>query len=209
MEKTQIDVFFLDKIANIIKKEKKCKNNPFNASILKEAKEKGFSDKIIAVLWKSSEEKIRNFRKEHKILPVFKMVDTCAAEFEAYSPYFYSTYEEENESIVSKKKKIIIIGSGPIRIGQGIEFDFSTVRAALTIKEVGYEAIVINNNPETLSTDFSISDKLYFEPLSFENVLNIIELEKPFSVVLQFGGQTALNLAKKLEEANVPILGSS
>lgn len=209
LEKTQIDVFFLDKIANIIKKEKECKNNPFNNSILKEAKEKGFSDKIIAVLWKSSEEKIRNFRKEHKILPVFKMVDTCAAEFEAYSPYFYSTYEEENESIVSKKKKIIIIGSGPIRIGQGIEFDFSTVRAALTIKELGYEAIVVNNNPETLSTDFSISDKLYFEPLSFENVLNIIELEKPFSVVLQFGGQTALNLAKKLEKANVPILGSS
>ena len=142
-------------------------------------------------------------------MPVYKMVDTCAAEFESETPYFYGTYEEENESVVSDKRKIIVLGSGPIRIGQGVEFDYTTVHSVWAIKEMGYEAIIINNNPETVSTDFSISDKLYFEPLTEEDVMNIIELEKPKGVVVQFGGQTAINLADKLAAHGVQILGTS
>lgn len=142
-------------------------------------------------------------------MPVYKMVDTCAAEFESETPYFYGTYEEENESVVSDKEKIIVLGSGPIRIGQGVEFDYATVHSVWAIKEMGYEAIIINNNPETVSTDFSISDKLYFEPLTEEDVMNIIELEKPKGVVVQFGGQTAINLADKLASHGVQILGTS
>ena len=142
-------------------------------------------------------------------MPVYKMVDTCAAEFESETPYFYGTYEEENESIPSNKEKIIVLGSGPIRIGQGVEFDYATVHSVWAIKEMGYEAIIINNNPETVSTDFSISDKLYFEPLTEEDVMNIIELEKPKGVVVQFGGQTAINLADKLAAHGVQILGTS
>src|SRR5699024_8214958 len=149
------------------------------------------------------------FRQREKITPVFKMVDTCAAEFASKTPYFYSTYEEENESEPSTRKKILVLGSGPIRIGQGIEFDYATVHSVLAIKEMGYEAIIMNNNPETVSTDFSISDKLYFEPLTLEDVMHVIELEKPLGVIVQFGDQTAMNLADGLEARGVNILGTS
>ena len=148
-------------------------------------------------------------RKENNMTPVFKMVDTCAAEFESATPYYYSTYAEENESIVTDRKSVVVLGSGPIRIGQGVEFDYATVHSVWAIKEAGYEAIIINNNPETVSTDFSISDKLYFEPLTIEDVMHIIDLEKPEGVIVQFGGQTAINLAAKLEEHGVKILGTS
>src|SRR5699024_8289305 len=143
------------------------------------------------------------------ITPVYKMVDTCAGAFESKAPYFYSTYEEENESIRTGKEKILVLGSGPIRIGQGIEFDYATVHSVLAIKEIGYEAIIMNNNPETVSTDFSISDKLYFEPLSLEDVMHVINIEKPIGVIVQFGGQTAINLAAGLEERGVNILGTN
>ena len=148
-------------------------------------------------------------RKENNMTPVFKMVDTCAAEFESATPYYYSTYADENESIVTDRKSVVVLGSGPIRIGQGVEFDYATVHSVWAIKEAGYEAIIINNNPETVSTDFSISDKLYFEPLTIEDVMHIIDLEKPEGVIVQFGGQTAINLAAKLEEHGVKILGTS
>ena len=141
--------------------------------------------------------------------PVYKMVDTCAAEFEATTPYYYSTYETENEVIESAKEKVIVLGSGPIRIGQGIEFDYSTVHAVWAIQKAGYEAVIINNNPETVSTDFNTSDRLYFEPLFFEDVMNVIEQEKPIGVIVQFGGQTAINLAEPLSKAGVKILGTS
>src|SRR5699024_5473593 len=137
------------------------------------------------------------------------MVDTCAAQVESTAPYFYSTYEEENESIVTDKEKVLVLGSGPIRIGQGIEFDYATVHSVLALKEMGYEAIIMNNNPETVSTDFSVSDKLYFEPLTLEEVMHVIELEKPLGVIVQFGGQTAINLAEGLENRGVKILGTS
>ncbi|MEG1017922.1 MAG: carbamoyl-phosphate synthase large subunit, partial [Oscillospiraceae bacterium] len=142
-------------------------------------------------------------------MPVYKMIDTCASEFDSYVPYFYSTYEDENESIVSDKQKIIVLGSGPIRIGQGVEFDYSTVHAIWTIRAAGYEAIIINNNPETVSTDYTTSDKLYFEPLAVEDVMNIIELEKPLGVIVSFGGQTAINLCAPLTELGVPIVGTA
>ena len=151
---------------------------------------------------------IYNFRAENKILPVYKMIDTCAAEFDGYIPYFYSSYEEENESDVSDGKKIIVLGSGPIRIGQGVEFDYSTVHAVKTIKASGFEAIIINNNPETVSTDYTISDKLYFEPLTVEDVMSIIDLEKPQGVIASLGGQTAINLADKLQARGVKIIGT-
>ena len=146
-------------------------------------------------------------RKENGILPVYKMIDTCASEFDSYVPYFYSTYEEENESVVSDKKKIIVLGSGPIRIGQGVEFDYSTVHAIWSIRDAGYEAIIINNNPETVSTDYTTSDKLYFEPLTVEDVMNIITLENPLGIVVSLGGQTAINLAPPLDALGVPIIG--
>ena len=184
---TKIDMFFLQKIKNIVKMENKLKENIDNINILKEAKKMGFSDKYIAKLWKKEENEIYLLRKKKKIYPVYKMIDTCSSEFESYVPYFYSTYEEENESIVSDKKKIIVLGAGPIRIGQGVEFDYSTVHAVKTIKEAGYEAIIINNNPETVSTDYTTSDKLYFEPLTVEDVMNIIDLEKPEGVVATLG----------------------
>ena len=147
-------------------------------------------------------------RKKYDIFPVYKMIDTCASEFESYVPYFYSTYEEENESIVEDRKKILVLGSGPIRIGQGVEFDYSTVHAVKTIKEAGYEAIIINNNPETVSTDYTTSDKLYFEPLCVEDVMNVIEIEKPDGIIASLGGQTAINLAKPLEERGVMLIGT-
>lgn len=205
---TEIDMLFLDKIKKIIKFEKIIKENQFDIKVLKESKKMGFSDKYIAKIWETTEEKIYELRKENKIFPVYKMIDTCASEFESYVPYFYSSYEDENESIVSERKKIIVLGSGPIRIGQGVEFDYSTVHAVNTIKENGYEAIIINNNPETVSTDYTTSDKLYFEPLTIEDVMNIIELEKPEGVIASLGGQTAINLAEGLMNKGVKIIGT-
>jgi carbamoyl-phosphate synthase large subunit len=206
---SQIDLFFLKKIEGIILFEKLVKENPFHLDVGRKAKEKGFSDVTLAKLWNSTEMKIYQWRKLTNILPVYKMVDTCAAEFESETPYFYGTYEEENESIVSDRKSVLVLGSGPIRIGQGIEFDYATVHSVWAIKEAGYEAIIINSNPETVSTDFSISDKLYFEPLTIEDVMHIIDLEQPEGVIVQFGGQTAINLAASLVERGVKILGTN
>ncbi|MGN0173679.1 MAG: carbamoyl-phosphate synthase large subunit [Acutalibacteraceae bacterium] len=205
---TKIDMLFLDKIKKIVDFEKDVSENKFDIKILKAAKKMGFSDNYIAKLWETTEDDVYYLRKKEKILPVYKMIDTCASEFESYIPYFYSTYEEENESIVSDKKKIIVLGSGPIRIGQGVEFDYSTVHAIKTIKDSGYEAIIINNNPETVSTDYTCSDKLYFEPLTTEDVMNIIDLEKPYGVVASLGGQTAINLADSLHKHGVKIIGT-
>jgi carbamoyl-phosphate synthase large subunit len=206
---SQIDLFFLKKIEGIIQFEKSLECNPFHVEIGKLAKEKGFSDITIAKSWGANAAQIYQWRKDYGIIPVYKMVDTCAAEFESETAYFYGTYEDENESIVSNRKSVLVLGSGPIRIGQGIEFDYATVHSVWAIKEAGYEAIIINSNPETVSTDFSISDKLYFEPLTIEDVMHIIDLEKPVGVVVQFGGQTAINLAAALVENGVKILGTS
>lgn len=184
-------------------------DNVNNAEILRQAKRMGFADKKIAELWNTNPEAVYAYRKEQNIIPVYKMVDTCAAEFESTTPYFYGTYEDENESIVTEKPSVIVLGSGPIRIGQGVEFDYATVHSVWAIQEAGYEAIIINSNPETVSTDFSISDKLYFEPLTIEDVMHIVDLEKPIGVVVQFGGQTAINLADKLAANGVKILGTS
>ena len=206
---THIDKFFLDKIKNIISLEEKLYKNKMDIEVLRECKERGFSDSYISKVWNIDEMDIYKLRHENDIVPVYKMVDTCAGEFESETPYFYSTYENENESIKSDKESIIVLGSGPIRIGQGVEFDYSTVHSVMTIREAGYEAIVINNNPETVSTDFSISDKLYFEPLTIEDVMHVVELEKPKGVIVQFGGQTAINLSEKLVKHGVNILGTS
>lgn len=205
---TKIDMFFLGKIRNIVKLERKLADNVDNIEMLKQVKKMGFSDKYIAKIWNRTEEEIYLLRKKENIYPVYKMIDSCSGEFETYVPYFYSTYEEENESIVSDKKKIIVLGAGPIRIGQGVEFDYSTVHSVQTIKEAGYEAIIINNNPETVSTDYTTSDKLYFEPLTVEDVMNIVELEKPEGVVASLGGQTAINLAEPLSKLGVKIIGT-
>lgn len=205
---TKIDMLFLDKIRKIVLFEKEIEANKMNIKVLKEAKKLGFSDKYIARLWDKEENDIYEIRKTNKIFPVYKMIDTCSSEFESYVPYFYSTYEDENESIVSNNKKIIVLGSGPIRIGQGVEFDYSTVHAIKTIKANGYEAIIINNNPETVSTDYTTSDKLYFEPLTIEDVANIINLEKPEGVIASLGGQTAINLAEGLAKLGVKIIGT-
>lgn len=209
VEWSKIDKFFIWKIKKLIDFEKLISENKFDKEILLQAKKLGFADLHIAHLWNSNQKEIFEFRRNNAVMPVYKMVDTCAAEFESETPYFYGTYEEENESIPSDREKIIVLGSGPIRIGQGVEFDYATVHSVWAIKELGYEAIIINNNPETVSTDFSISDKLYFEPLTEEDVMNIIELEKPKGVVVQFGGQTAINLADKLAAHGVQILGTS
>lgn len=208
-EYTKIDLFFLNKFKHIIDLEHLLKDNIGDIELLRKAKIFGFSDKIIAHRWSMTEREIFELRQKNKIKPVFKMVDTCAGKFEAEAPYFYSTYETENESVRTEREKIIVLGSGPIRIGQGVEFDYATVHAIMAIKKLGYEAIIINNNPETVSTDFSISDKLYFEPLTEEDVMEIIDLEKPIGVVVQFGGQTAINLAEKISSHGVKILGSS
>ncbi len=205
---TQIDMFFLDKIKKIVDLEKEMEKNPGSIDMLKEAKKSGFSDSYIAELWNTTEDEIYNLRRKLGIFPVYKMIDTCASEFDSYVPYFYSTYEDENESIVSDKKKIIVLGSGPIRIGQGVEFDYSTVHAIHAIRDAGYEAIVINNNPETVSTDYTTADKLYFEPLTVEDVMNIVELEKPEGVIATLGGQTAVNLAEPLTRRGVKIIGT-
>lgn len=206
---TKIDYFFLNKFKNIIDMEHALKVHPGDIDYLRFAKRFGFSDRVIAHRFEMTEAEVYDLRQQHNICPVYKMVDTCAAEFESTTPYFYGTYEEENESLVTEKEKIIVLGSGPIRIGQGVEFDYATVHAVWAIQNAGYEAIIINNNPETVSTDFSISDKLYFEPLTEEDVMNIINLEQPKGVVVQFGGQTAINLADKLAKYGVKILGTS
>ncbi|MBA9024936.1 MULTISPECIES: carbamoyl-phosphate synthase large subunit [Bacillaceae] len=208
-EWSEIDLFFLQKLKNIVEFEQVLKQNPFDEEILLTGKQMGFSDKKIASLWQEQEITVYKWRKEKGIMPVYKMVDTCAAEFESETPYFYGTFEDENESVVTDKKSVVVLGSGPIRIGQGVEFDYATVHSVWAIKEAGYEAIIINNNPETVSTDFSISDKLYFEPLTIEDVMHVIDLEKPIGVVVQFGGQTAINLAAQLAEHGVTILGTS
>ena len=203
-----IDRFFLQALRNIVSEEREIKEHPRDISVLRDAKKMGFSDQIIGHLWNLSESDVFSLRRSHGILPVYKMIDTCASEFESYIPYFYSTYEDENESIVSSKQKVIVLGSGPIRIGQGVEFDYSTVHAVQTIKASGYEAIIINNNPETVSTDYTCSDKLYFEPLCVEDVMNIIELEQPAGVIATLGGQTAINLAAPLKKRGVKIIGT-
>lgn len=205
---TKIDMLFLEKIKNIVKTENKLKEHIGDTDTLYTAKKLGFSDEFIGKLWGMTGEEIYKIREKRGIFPVYKMIDTCASEFESYIPYFYSTYEDENESAVSDKKKIIVLGSGPIRIGQGVEFDYSTVHAVTTIKKSGYEAIIINNNPETVSTDYTCSDKLYFEPLCTEDVMNIIHLEKPIGVIASLGGQTAINLAEGLKNRGVKIIGT-
>ena len=205
---TQIDLFFLRKIRNIISAENEIKSNKNSIEYLKYAKKIGFSDCEIASLWGVSAREIFDMRKSNKIFPTYKMIDTCASEFKSYVPYFYSTYEEENESLISDRKKIIVLGSGPIRIGQGVEFDYSTVHAVQTIKKSGCEAIIINNNPETVSTDYTTADKLYFEPLTTEDVMNIITLENPDGVIVSLGGQTAVNLAEPLNEYGVKLIGT-
>ena len=205
---TGIDRFFIDKMKKIVNMENKLKQCAGDMEVLYQAKKTGFSDKEIAQLWDKKEKDIFKLRKDSGIFPVYKMIDTCASEFDSYVPYFYSTYETENESFAESRKKIIVLGSGPIRIGQGVEFDYSTVHAVKTIKEAGFESIIINNNPETVSTDYTTSDKLYFEPLCVEDVMNVVELEKPDGVIASLGGQTAINLAKPLEERGVKIIGT-
>ena len=205
---TQIDMFFLDKIKQIVDFEKELEQAPGDLALLKEAKRLGFSDAYIAELWKQKELDVYTLRCKWRIFPVYKMIDTCASEFESYVPYFYSTYASENESVVSNRKKVIVLGSGPIRIGQGVEFDYSTVHAVHTIQQMGYEAIVINNNPETVSTDYTTADKLYFEPLTAEDVMNIVHLEDPEGVIVTLGGQTAVNLAQSLHDRGVNIIGT-
>ncbi|RDU38509.1 carbamoyl-phosphate synthase large subunit [Neobacillus piezotolerans] len=207
-EWSKIDYFFLKKFMGIIELKNELKANPFEYEIAKQAKQSGFADRTIAELWSTDVHTVAKWRKAQGIIPVYKMVDTCASEFESATPYFYGTYEEENESIASGRQSVVVLGSGPIRIGQGIEFDYATVHSVKAIREAGYEAIIINSNPETVSTDFSISDKLYFEPLTVEDVMHIIELENPIGVVVQFGGQTAINLASGLAERGVKLLGT-
>ena len=205
-EITAITSYFLEAIKRIVDFEVVVKANPLDVETLKEAKKMGFGDKFISQLWKVDEITVFNLRKENGIMPVYKMVDTCHTN--AYIPYFYSTYGEKNDTILSDKKKIVVLGAGPIRIGQGVEFDYSTVHAVTTIKKSGYEAIIVNNNPETVSTDYTTADKLYFEPLTTEDVMNIIEMEKPEGVIASLGGQTAINLAEPLAKRGVKIIGT-
>ncbi|RWZ60669.1 carbamoyl-phosphate synthase large subunit [Halobacillus fulvus] len=208
-EMTRIDFFFLHKLNKIIELERRLAKEGLSDTLLKKAKELGFSDTQIARVTGQKMEDVLQTRRTENIRPVYKMVDTCAGEFASETPYFYSSYEEENESIASDNKKVLVIGSGPIRIGQGVEFDYATVHSVLGLKEMGYEAIIMNNNPETVSTDFSVSDKLYFEPLTLEDVMNVIDLEQPEGVIVQFGGQTAINLVEGLSRQGVKILGTT
>ena len=206
---TKIDRFFLRKVHNIVDMEKLIKTEPMTEELMRKAKKMGFADVTIGEYIGKAALEVRAMRKAWGIVPTYKMVDTCAAEFEAHTPYYYSTYATEDEVVVSDKKKVVVLGSGPIRIGQGVEFDYCSVHSVWALKELGYETIIINNNPETVSTDFDTSDRLYFEPLTLEDVLNIIEKEKPEGVIVQFGGQTAINLAGPLDKCGVKILGSS
>ena len=206
---TKMDKWFLHKLTNIVKMEEALKNEELTPALLLKAKKMGFADPVIGKLVGKDAFEIRAMRKENNILPAYKIVDTCAAEFKAATPYYYSTYEKEDEVAVTDKKKVVVLGSGPIRIGQGVEFDYCSVHSVWALREMGYETIIINNNPETVSTDFDISDKLYFEPLTLEDVLNVIDKEQPEGVIVQFGGQTAINLAGPLAKCGVKILGSS
>ena len=205
-EVTQITSYFLEAIQRIVDMEENLKAHVNDLSVLTAAKKMGFSDKYVARMWKCNELDVYNFRKANSLFPVFRMVDTCHTG--AYIPYFYSSYTGENTSVLTDKKKIVVLGAGPIRIGQGVEFDYSTVHAVMTIKKAGYEAIIINNNPETVSTDYTTADKLYFEPLTPEDVMNIIEFEKPIGVIASLGGQTAINLAQPLTDRGVTIIGT-
>ncbi|MCS8609935.1 carbamoyl-phosphate synthase large subunit [Limosilactobacillus fermentum] len=208
-ELTRINHYFLDIVAGLVEEEGRIKAAGLDKEVIYEAKRDGFADTTLATLLGQNPAAIRAFRKANGIVPVYKMVDTCAAEFDSATPYFYSTYETENESRRSAKPSVLVIGSGPIRIGQGVEFDYATVHCVRALQKLGYEAIVINSNPETVSTDFSVSDKLYFEPLNLENVLNVTDLEQPVGAIVQFGGQTAINLAAGLEANGVKILGTT
>ena len=216
-KKTNIDLWFLDKMVNIINMEKQLLSQPLTPDFLRAAKKLGFSDEMIGTLADRLPEQVREMRQEWKIRPVYKMVDTCAAEFDAATPYFYSTYESENEAIAADRKKAVVIGSGPIRIGQGIEFDYCSVHAAMALKEAGYQSIMINSNPETVSTDFDTSDRLYFESLDEESIRDILDNENSNNgegtadtpSIVQFGGQTAINLADPLARAGMPVLGTS
>jgi carbamoyl-phosphate synthase large subunit len=207
-EHTKIDPWFLYQIKQICDMEKHIQEHPLDLNIIERAKQTGFSDHQIAHLMNVSPEKIAQLRNENGIVPVYKLVDTCAAEFQAATPYYYSTYEQENEARIHSKKKVMILGGGPNRIGQGIEFDYCCVHASFALRDEGIESIMVNSNPETVSTDYDTSDKLYFEPLTFEDVMHIVHTEKPDGVIIQFGGQTPLNLATKLHQAKVPILGT-
>ncbi|MEG6503648.1 carbamoyl-phosphate synthase large subunit, partial [Desulfovibrio sp. 1214_IL3152] len=214
-----IDPWFVRQLQDIVNMEQRIRNfglandmtagNEDLAVILREAKEYGFSDRQLAEMWKRPETDIRRLRKEMNILPTYYLVDTCAGEFEAYTPYFYSTYEQGNEIKLEDRRKVLILGGGPNRIGQGIEFDYCCCHASFALRDAGVMAIMVNSNPETVSTDYDTSDRLYFEPLTFEDVMNIVEAEKPDGVIVQFGGQTPLNLAVPLMRAGVPILGTS
>ena len=211
---TGIDPWFIANMEDIVRLEEEIKRGysagrRISKELLRRAKEYGFSDKQIAELTGSEEPSVRRLRKKKGIEATFKLVDTCAAEFEAYTPYYYSTYETEDETRRTKRKKIMILGGGPNRIGQGIEFDYCCCHASFALKELGYETIMVNSNPETVSTDYDTSDKLYFEPLTFEDVMNIVDREKPDGVIVQLGGQTPLNLAKRLMDAGVAIIGTS
>ena len=217
---TGIDIWFLAHMAQMLDFEKALaaaqKNDgAISDKLLRKAKQYGFSDAQLAGIMDIGEDQVRQLRKDKGIVATFKLVDTCAAEFEAYTPYFYSTYETEDEAVLQiqktapDKKKIMILGGGPNRIGQGIEFDYCCCHASFALKEMGYETIMVNSNPETVSTDYDISDRLYFEPLTFEDVMNVIDVENPDGVIVQFGGQTPLNLAHRLSMAGVPIVGTS
>lgn len=207
---TKIDVWFIDKLAIIVEMEEALKKGPLTVDLLREAKRIEFPDNVIARLTRSSEQEIHQMRKDNNIVAAFKMVDTCAAEFAAETPYYYSCFGSENEAAyTSGRKKVLVLGSGPIRIGQGIEFDFCSVHSTWAFSKEGYETIIVNNNPETVSTDFDIADKLYFEPLTPEDVESIVDIEKPDGAVVQFGGQTAIKLTESLMKMGVPILGTA
>ena len=207
---TKIDKWFINKIKNLVDFEQRLKEKNLTPELYLEAKEKGFLDTEIAVFARRRLADVEAIKKEAGVKAAFKIVDTCAAEFKAYTPYYYSTYNEFNENVVdNSKESILILGSGPIRIGQGIEFDYCSVHAAWSVRNNGYKSLIVNSNPETLSTDFDVADKLYFEPMNIENIMNIIDEEKPKGVMVQFGGQTAINLADKLHERGVNILGTS
>ena len=207
-EITKIDKFFIGIIYKLVKMENELKLNQMSPQMLLKAKKYGFTDRVIALLSGKKEEEIKNLRMKNNIVANFKMVDTCSAEFEAKTPYYYSSYDDDNESKETNNKKVVVLGSGPIRIGQGIEFDYCSVHGVWALKKQGYETIIVNNNPETVSTDFDIADKLYFEPLTPEDVENIINVEKPYGAIVQFGGQTAIKLTKALSDMGVKILGT-
>ncbi|MFC1631283.1 carbamoyl-phosphate synthase large subunit [Candidatus Omnitrophota bacterium] len=206
---TKIDPWFIENINQIVQLENELNNEELTTGLLRQAKQYGFSDQQLAELSGTSELALRDWRKQKGIAATFKLVDTCAAEFQAFTPYYYSTYEVEDETRFSKQKKIMILGGGPNRIGQGIEFDYCCCHASFALKELGFQTIMVNSNPETVSTDYDTSDKLYFEPLTFEDVMNIVDKERPDGVIVQFGGQTPLNLARRLFDAGVPIIGTS